>query len=521
MKNVFKKTKIIAFLLILFIPALAVFAQSNNKDLVYLKVQNAKVSSFDDTPDWAPLQNPLSPVDGDLSTRWSSKLGVDNQWIYFDFGKNKTVSKIKIRWERAYPLEYKISVSDDALSWKEVKYIKEAKGGNEVIDINPPVATRYIKVDSVKRINPEWGVSMWEFEAYGPKDKNPEDKKVESVFPSLKESEEPTLLKMEEPKLSPGSITKQEFQKGVVYTSWSRYELGSKASDATLENLKQKGINSIAIMVVWLQDTVDSKEIYSDIKDTPTDEALAHVINKAHFLGLKVMLKPHVDVKDGSWRGLINPNPEWFKSYRDFIIKYANLSQQYNVELYCIGTELSNVTGVETWDNKWLELIDEIKKIYKGPLTYGANWDEYLGVSFWEKLDFIGIDAYFPLTDKNNPSKEELIIAWQGHADKIENWLKNRKLNMPVIFSEIGYSSCDGTNKQPFFDFKSSSPDKKDEDEQVDCLDAMATVLKDRPWFRGMYWWQYFPTERYNPLGWIINGKKAEVALFDLYKKMK
>jgi hypothetical protein len=45
-------------------------------------------------------------------------------------------------------------------------------------------------------------------------------------------------------------------------------------------------------------------------------------------------------------------------------------------------------------------------------LTYAANWDKYDQVSFWDELDFIGIQAYFPLTDQTNPSAEEIKKGW-------------------------------------------------------------------------------------------------------------
>ncbi|MBN1354255.1 MAG: discoidin domain-containing protein, partial [Candidatus Omnitrophica bacterium] len=79
--------------------------------LVYLNAENAVASSFDDTPDWAPQPNPMAPVDSNMLTRWSSKLGLDNQWIYFDLGKEKVISKITIKWESAYAVDYEILTS--------------------------------------------------------------------------------------------------------------------------------------------------------------------------------------------------------------------------------------------------------------------------------------------------------------------------------------------------------------------------------------------------------------------------
>lgn len=491
------------------------------QELVYLKVSCVTVSSFDDTTDWAPMQNAMAPVDGDLQSRWSSKLGLDNQWIYFDFGSPKTVSKIEILWERAHAVDYEILASDDAQNWRQVTLMRNQNG--ELDEINfAPQAARYIKILGLKRSNPDWGISIWEIEFFGPAKLNPEDKPIGEVFPGRKPIDEElkaatTEAKKEEPFLSLGPISKNEFQKGVVYTSWGREELGSPVSDKTLEYLYNKGVRHVGIMVVWFQDTTESMFIWPDTqKDTPMDEALVHAINTCHKLGMKVMLKPHVDVKDGSWRGDISPCDEWFISYTDFITHYAQLAAEYNVELFCIGTELASAT-CGGYAKKWDSIIEKIKENYKGPLIYAANWNEYNYVPFWKKIDFIGIDAYFPLTTKNEPTKEELVAGWVAHADKLEKWLGKEVLDKPIIFTEIGYSSADGTNKEPWKVF--SKDIKVDNQEQTDCLQALMEVLTKRSWFKGLYWWNYFPQERYNPTGFIIRGKPAEETLSNWYKQ--
>ena len=70
---------------------------------------------------------------------------------------------------------------------------------------------------------------------------------------------------------------------------------------------------------------------------------------------------------------------------------------------------------------------------------------------FWDELDIIGIDAYFPLTGSNDPTKEDLIAAWEIHADEIQSWREEMNLtDKDVILTEIGYPSADGANTQPW-----------------------------------------------------------------------
>jgi hypothetical protein len=234
---------------------------------------------------------------------------------------------------------------------------------------------------------------------------------------------------------------------------------------------------------------------------------------------MKVMLKPHVDIKTGQWRGDIIPSLEWFSSYKDYLVHYAKLANLYSVELFSIGTELVNTT-TPNWQSAWEDIIKEIRGVFSGPLVYDANWDEYKTIGFWDKLDFVGIDAYFPLTSKKDPTKEELTVAWKGYAMDIDKWLKEKQINKPVIFCEIGYSSADGTNIQPWSDL-SKSEETIDQQEQADALDAMLTTCSAFPWFKGFYWWNYFPQERWSPLGYIIRGKIAEEVFSEWLKKIK
>ena len=106
------------------------------------------------------------------------------------------------------------------------------------------------------------------------------------------------------------------------------------------------------------------------------------------------------------------------------------------IEALAIGTELHRTT-VER-DADWRRLIAKIRTIYSGDLTYAANWwREYEEIRFWDVLDFIGIQAYFPLTDSESPTLEQLTEGWAQHLAPIEAIQK--RFGKPVLFTEIGY----------------------------------------------------------------------------------
>ncbi|MEL6865071.1 MAG: hypothetical protein AAFP19_11655, partial [Bacteroidota bacterium] len=128
------------------------------------------------------------------------------------------------------------------------------------------------------------------------------------------------------------------------------------------------------------------------------DAAIRQLAQAAHARGQKVMIKPHIWLRqptEKAWRGTIffdqaDDWKTWSNNYRDFILHYAHLCEELDIAALCIGTELHKT--VLHHPNYWRNLIREVRKIYKGQLTYGANWDrEYKDVPFWDELDFIGI----------------------------------------------------------------------------------------------------------------------------------
>ena len=317
---------------------------------------------------------------------------------------------------------------------------------------------------------------------------------------------------------------KYEFQKGMCYTTWNKDKYGSGTSDASLKELAKLGATHVAILTTWYQDKCNSTEIAPG-ENTPTDESIIHAIETAHSLGMKVMIKPHldlIDTSDGSWRGDIACTAEpdwqvWFEHYRDFILHYAIMGQEHNVEMLCIGTELTTISTIK--ENMWKEIvIKPVREAYKGALTYAANWnDEFVSVKFWDALDYVGIDAYFPLSDKKRPTLEEIRKGWEPWLREIEDFQK--KVNKPIIFPEAGYCSAEGTTKTPWEEIAGGSLDMS---LQADCYRALLETFWDKKWFCGVYWWKWGTDLRFggpNNRGFSPQNKPAQEVLRKWYKK--
>ena len=280
------------------------------------------------------------------------------------------------------------------------------------------------------------------------------------------------------------------FQKGLSYSAWSSDAFSSSESDESLRLLTETNTEWIALCFSWFQSSTTSHDIHLG-SSSPTIESIRHAITTAHSLGLKVMLKPMVEALEREktlsypvWRGEIQPSDEWFESYSDFINFFAEFAEQNGVELFCVGCEYT-ATTVET--EQWKNVIQGVRQRYSGPITYAADWTNFNDLEWWSSVDYVGIDAYFPLALFNSdPTFEELKTVWTNHADEIEEWLST--VNKPVIFTEIGYRSGDGTSNAPANYWTDMTVDLQ---EQRDCYEAAFQALWNRSWFYGFYWWTW------------------------------
>jgi hypothetical protein len=206
---------------------------------------------------------------------------------------------------------------------------------------------------------------------------------------------------------------------------------------------------------------------------------------------VRIMVKPHIWVWRGEFTGNIKMDSEenWIileESYTQFILTYAKAAENLNADILCIGTELEQF--VANRPMYWQKIIKEIREIYKGKLTYAANWDEFKRVAFWKDLDFIGIDAYFPLSNKKSPTIAEYELGWKLHKSEI---LKVQKqFNKPVIFTEFGYRSVDFNGKKPWDSKKVEGAVNLEA--QANALQAIYNQFWNEEWFAGGFLWKWF-----------------------------
>jgi len=282
-----------------------------------------------------------------------------------------------------------------------------------------------------------------------------------------------------------------EFHEGIGYATWSKSAYLLPESDESIAELASLGGNWMSVLVTWYQSTCWSGDIHMG-EETPSDEAVIHAIREAHKKGLKVMLKPHLDIidtSDGSWRGEIgclkDPDWEkWFREYTEFLLHYIKIANQEKVEMFCVGTELSTSATVKGY--MWSDMIKKLRGRYFGLMTYAAHWDRYMDIRFWDQLDFIGINAYFPLSKKMKPTYSELMEGWVPWVEEMEAFQKS--IGKPVIFPEAGCTSADGAAIRPWEHVARGEVNIK---LQADYYQAIVDTFWQKEWFYGLYWWYW------------------------------
>jgi len=260
-----------------------------------------------------------------------------------------------------------------------------------------------------------------------------------------------------------------------------------------------------------------------------TPGGVAETVAMAHARGLQVFLKPHLWVPGVGWPGEYLPEDEgeWARfrdSYGEYLLRFARMADSLGVELLAVGTEVDRV-ALERPD-LWRDLIRDVRREYAGRLTYAANWDAYGEVEFWDALDLIGVDAYFPLSSASTPEVSSLERAWKPHRTALERLA--RRHGRPILFAEYGYRSIDGAAGRqwelPPEGRRGADRARSNPEAQVNAYEALLRTFWEEPWFAGGFLWKWFAddetrrpggdadyTPQHKPVEGVIRGYYDQV----------
>ena len=250
-----------------------------------------------------------------------------------------------------------------------------------------------------------------------------------------------------------------------------------------------------------------------------SDEGVIRCIQLAHEKKLSVMLKPHLWISHGTYTGAFKLHTEkdwqiWEDSYREYMLHFAHIADSMKAEIFCVGTELG--AAIKQRPQFWSSFIDTLKQNYHGKLTYAANWDDYKKFPFWEKLDFIGVDAYFPLASDKTPSINSLQKGWKKYMDELEKL--SVKHNRPILFTEYGYRNVDYTGEEPW----KENEGRQNDEAQANSYEALYQSFAGKDWFAGGYLWKWYADKGHHSrreIDFTPQGKIAEKVIANWYGK--
>src|SRR2546421_6266830 len=211
--------------------------------------------------------------------------------------------------------------------------------------------------------------------------------------------------------------------------------------EKSIDEIDGLGADTVSIVVDARQENGSSSRIFIDVRMTPTPEQLQRLIRHAKERKLRVVLMPIVlldNPRGNEWRGTIRPDSwnEWWDSYRQMMHHYSWIAQSVGVDVLVVGSEL---VSTESRPDEWRKTIADVRKTFKGKLTYSANWDHYNRVPFWDQLDLMGMNSYYKLGNDHRVPVEEVVSRWKDIQQDLLSF--QRRVNKPLILLEAGWCS--------------------------------------------------------------------------------
>lgn len=309
-------------------------------------------------------------------------------------------------------------------------------------------------------------------------------------------------------------------------SQWPGRGYGTPYSDALLDELVRLGVTWVSITPFGRIWSLTSTDITMDFEAPYEDNrvAIARFVEQAHARGIRVLLIPHLWVwSEVGWRGEIDPGTpegwaEYQASYRAFVLAWARDAAAAEVDAFSIGVECKSWSG--RFGSFWASFIDDVRAAYPGLLTYSANWDEAEAVLFWDRLDLIGINAFYPLAHHDGATFAEYQDGARQARDAVG--AISEALDMPVLFVEVGYTTRRDAAVEPWLWPDGMTDVQYSEEEQSRALEASLGAFVPEEWFAGFFVWRYYASlddvSQEAMWGFSPHGKVTERMLAGIFR---
>jgi hypothetical protein len=308
---------------------------------------------------------------------------------------------------------------------------------------------------------------------------------------------------------------------------------GTEASAEALDHLQGLGVGWISLTPFGFMTSVSSTQIRGEHlpdADLPSgaerSRKVVEVARQARERGIKSVLKPHIWIRGGEWRGRIVPENEsgavdwesWWSSYEKWIVFWARVAAEAKIESFVVGVELH--TALQNDAGRFIEIIEKVRNVFDGEVHYAGNWNEPVPDEIWLALDAVGVQFYPPLADTFEVPLPEIrrtmkryLAEWSDVAERNDR---------PLILTEVGYRSAVSAASHPnaWPERTRGKYAKPDARLQHDLYHILMAELGSLPRLKGVFVWKYFTdrdTDEEGPEGFSLRGKPAETVLGAAY----
>jgi sugar phosphate isomerase/epimerase len=288
---------------------------------------------------------------------------------------------------------------------------------------------------------------------------------------------------------STAAAAAEPFMKGMVVSCpWDGRTWGKPAFGEALEELKRDyGVGWVQVHpYAWVGRDGEVRA------KTPAQLGyLEPAVEMAKARGVKMLWKPHLGYWGRfSWRGAITYEDEahwmrFFREYRTWMLDHARFAEKHKLPVLVVGTELEKMLHRP----EWRPLIAEVRKVYKGKITWAANWDGVGRVPFWDALDYVGVQAYFPLGQATS-SDDDFRRAFRAQFARLVT-IADKAGNKPVMFTEVGFPRSPKAAAQPWVAENDGS--KLAIALRARLLRVALDEMKRQPRLVGAFWWKWMP----------------------------
>jgi hypothetical protein len=319
-------------------------------------------------------------------------------------------------------------------------------------------------------------------------------------------------------------FTKKTTYNSVVLTEYGALSYSTESIYEYKKLLKDLKLKNASLLFTCHTKNKTSENIDCSSNDSPSKIKVFAHLKDFKDLGFSTSIRIYVDLLSGDWRAYWDPEDKTkaFANLKRELVNFAKLAEQNKVDLLIIGAEYEKLTQPE-FKNNWIEIIKDLRKVYSGQLSYGANTNyssykkvESEWITFWDHLDFIGLDYYHPM----KPDSIDLKSFTKQHAVKLNKLKASLKIyNKPIFFNEIGVPIADQGFEKPY-EWVWPDNHKSNPDHQSLYLQSFFEAFDFKP--AGIQIWRFMlDEEKAFKQGYILSRPKTVKTFHQKFKQMK